>query len=78
MSAAPSLRERLDRVRQRSLAIGGAALLSGYAVAALSGAKRYDADYVAFVQKKQLERIRLGHLWSFLRTVMRSSAARGA
>jgi glycosyltransferase involved in cell wall biosynthesis len=60
------------------LGIGGAALLAGYAVAALSGAKRYDPEYVAFVQRKQLERIRLRNLLGFFRTISRSSAPRGA
>jgi len=56
------------------LGIGGAALLAGYWVAALRRAPRYDADYVAFVQKKQRERISFAHLVSFLR----ASGARDA
>ncbi|MEX2209224.1 MAG: glycosyltransferase family A protein [Myxococcota bacterium] len=56
------------------LGIGGAALFAGYLVAALGRSPRYDAAYVAFVQRKQLARIRVAHLASFFR----ESRARGA
>ena len=49
------------------IGIGGTMLLLGYLAAALSGAERYDPDYVRFVQRKQLERMSLRHLMSFLR-----------
>ena len=45
---------------------GGAALLLGYLRAALTGAPRFDADYVAWVRKQQLERLNLGHLRGYL------------
>jgi biofilm PGA synthesis N-glycosyltransferase PgaC len=72
------VRSTRSAVQDFPLGIGGAALLAGYLAAALSGAPRYDADYVAFVQKKQRERMRLSQLASFLRTISRRSAPRGA
>ena len=52
------------------LGIGGAALLAGYVAAALRRAPRYDAEYVRFVQRKQLERFRLSHFMSFARATL--------
>jgi glycosyltransferase involved in cell wall biosynthesis len=51
------------------IAVGGAALLAGYVSCALRRAPRYSNDYVAFVQKKQRARLRVGHLLGFLRTL---------
>lgn len=51
--------------------IGGILLFAGYARSALAGSQRYDADYVAFVQGRQLERFRLSHLKNYLRSVSR-------
>jgi biofilm PGA synthesis N-glycosyltransferase PgaC len=56
------------------IGIGGAALLAGYLVAAVTRRERYDADYVAFVQRKQLERFSIGHLLSFFRATTARSA----
>ncbi len=54
------------------IVIGGAMLFGGYLMAALSGAERYDREYVRFVQKKQLGRFRLAHLKSFFQASARS------
>ena len=76
--AKPGERSARSAVQDFPLGIGGLALFAGYAVAALSRAKRYDPDYVAFVQKKQRERLSLRHLQSFFRAISRPSASRSA
>lgn len=47
--------------------LGGLALLAGYAWAAVSGAERYEPEYVAFVRRRQLERFNRRHLLGWLR-----------
>ncbi|RIL06864.1 MAG: glycosyltransferase family 2 protein [Proteobacteria bacterium] len=54
---------------------GGTALLLGYLRAALRGAPRYDADYVAWVRKQQLSRFTLRHLRGYLEATSRREAA---
>ncbi len=63
-------------VQDFPLGIGGAALFAGYLVAALGRRPRYDAAYVAFVQRKQLARFSLAHLRSFLRATSARAAGR--
>lgn len=48
--------------------LGGILLLAGYLSAALRGSEQFDERYVAFVRKRQLERMSLRHLRHFLRT----------
>lgn len=61
------VRSLRSAVQDYPLVLGGALLLAGYAWAAVSRVERYDPEYVAFVQRKQVERFRLGHLLRFLR-----------
>lgn len=51
--------------------IGGAALLAGFLVAALSRAERYDADFTAFVRREQRARFRWSHLRDYLGATFR-------
>ncbi|MCG8591469.1 MAG: glycosyltransferase family 2 protein [Proteobacteria bacterium] len=51
--------------------IGGIMLLLGYFTAALRGAEQYDPEYVAFVHRKQRERLSLAHWKSFWRSSVR-------
>ena len=44
----------------------GACLLAGFVWAAIRRVPRYDDDYTAFVQRKQLARFNLGQLRHFL------------
>jgi glycosyltransferase involved in cell wall biosynthesis len=55
--------------------VGGLLLLAGYARAVITRSKRYDPEYVAFVQKRQRERMSIGHLKNYLRAVTRRSSA---
>lgn len=54
---------------------GGLALLLGYANAALRRTPRIDADYVAFVQRKQMERFRLSYFADYWRATRRRDPA---
>lgn len=51
--------------------IGGLALFAGYCKSALRGAPRFDPEYVAYVQRQQLERINLRHLAAYRRATRR-------
>jgi len=53
-------------VQDFPIVLGGVALFAGYLWAALTRRPRYDADYVAFVQKSQLARFNWRHLRDFL------------
>ena len=50
---------------------GGLALFAGYCKSALRGAPRFDPEYVAYVQRQQLERINLRHLAAYRRATRR-------
>jgi glycosyltransferase involved in cell wall biosynthesis len=54
-------------VQDFPIMVGGIALLLGYISASLRGRKRYDEEYVRFVQRKQMQRFSLRHLTSYLR-----------
>ena len=54
-------------VQDFPVVVGGCALFAGYLWAALRRRPRYDADYVAFVQRSQLGRFNWRHLRAFLR-----------
>jgi hypothetical protein len=54
-------------VQDFPIVLGGVALFAGYLWAALTRRPRYDADYVAFVQKSQLARFNWRHLRDFLK-----------
>lgn len=54
--------------------LGGFALLTGYAFAALSRSQRYAPDYVAFVRRRQLERMKVRQLLGWLRARGRRKA----
>jgi glycosyltransferase involved in cell wall biosynthesis len=51
--------------------VGGVLLWGGYLRAAIGREAKCDADYVAYVRKRQLERFRLSHLSGYLRAVFR-------
>jgi biofilm PGA synthesis N-glycosyltransferase PgaC len=51
--------------------VGGLLLWAGYLRALLAREPLYDAAYVEWVRRRQLERFRLGHLRSYLRAVFR-------
>jgi len=62
-----AVRSARSAVQDFPLVVGGIALFAGYVWAAVSRRERYDADYVAFVQKSQLARFNWRHLMDFVR-----------
>lgn len=62
-----AVRSARSAVQDFPIVVGGIALFAGYVWAAITRRERYDADYVAFVQKSQLARFNWRHLMDFVR-----------
>jgi len=62
-------------VQDFPLVVGGTALFAGFVWSALRREPRYDPDYVAFVQKKQLARFSWRHLVGFVRETRGASSS---
>jgi glycosyltransferase involved in cell wall biosynthesis len=61
------VRSLRSSVQDPPIVAGGVFLLAGYCWSVLRCRPRFEADYVAFVRARQLERFRIGHLANYLR-----------